>query len=163
MCLILLNENSLVQNEIDFGFLSEEDMCFEIEKKFYTGDFVYTAGFPMGLAGDNSNYPIVRSGIISRLDDECMSQNYFYIDNFSFPGNSGGPVFSKPEVYSIGKAKPVKEQILLGIVSGYVPYEEILINQQTGKRQSILTQNSGLTKVVPIKAAKEIYTNQAQT
>ena len=34
----------------------------------------------MGIAGEERNYPIVRSGIIARFDDETIKNGYYYID-----------------------------------------------------------------------------------
>jgi len=61
------------------------------------GDGVYVLGFPMGLAGQQRNYVIVRQGVIARISEMIESaSNTFMIDAFVFPGNSGGPVVLKP-------------------------------------------------------------------
>lgn len=116
------------------------------------GDFVYVLGYPMKLVGTSKKeYPIVRSGSIALIRDHLDEQyGTFLVDAFTFPGNSGGPVILIPEVINIKGSKPVAKPSLIGIVMGYIPYKEDLINLQTNKIQMSLTQNSGLTEVIPV-------------
>ena len=61
------------------------------------GDGVFVIGFPLGLVGDARNYPIVRYGVIARIQDWIRRhQDTFLVDAPAFPGNSGGPVVLKP-------------------------------------------------------------------
>ena len=77
------------------------------------------------------------------------------IDSFIFPGNSGGPVVTKPEQISITNTQSIMSSLLIGMVSSYIPYEEVAISEQTGKRRMVFQENSGLAVVVPIDVIQE--------
>jgi hypothetical protein len=68
---------------------------------------------------------MLRSGIVSRINPDTT----FYIDSFVFPGNSGGPVFLKPNRDALSEAK------LIGVVRGYLPQG---------------AANTGLTLAMPV-------------
>jgi hypothetical protein len=69
------------------------------ELEVTAGDGIFVLGFPMGLAGAQRNYVIVRQGAIARISEllENVSPT-FMLDALVFPGNSGGPVVLRPEV-----------------------------------------------------------------
>ena len=124
------------------------------ECKFSEGDEVFVIGFPLGLAGDERNYAIVRQGIVARIRDWYEGHsNVFLIDSSIFPGNSGGPVIAKPTMFSYGKTRPYAE--LIGMVSGYLPYRDIAWSRQTGRPKLIAEENSGLATVVPVDLIQE--------
>ena len=77
------------------------------------------------------------------------------IDSFIFPGNSGGPVVTKPEQIRITNTQSIMSSLLIGMVSSYIPYEEVAISEQTGKRRMVFQENSGLAVVVPIDVIQE--------
>ena len=53
----------------------------------------------MGLVGKERSFVIVRSGCIARIRDALLATSKeLLIDAPIFPGNSGGPVVTKPEV-----------------------------------------------------------------
>jgi S1-C subfamily serine protease len=120
------------------------------------GDFAYVLGFPMGDIGGERNYVLVRSGTIARIRDALTgANNEFLIDAFVFPGNSGGPVISKPEALAIQGTKSQSAAYLIGIVKSYVPYREAAVSQQTGEVRVIFEENSGLAAVHPIDFVEE--------
>jgi trypsin-like peptidase len=86
------------------------------------GDGIYVLGFPMGLVGGERNFVIARQGIIARIRD-CLAgtTNHFLIDALIFPGNSGGPVVTKPELTKIEGTKSQDRAYLIGVVRAYVP------------------------------------------
>ena len=45
---------------------------------------------------------------------------------------------------------------LVGVLSAYIPYRDILISQQTGETKMVQTENSGLTIVYPVDRIKEV-------
>jgi S1-C subfamily serine protease len=111
------------------------------------GDFVLVCGFPMGLSGTLKKFAIVRNGAIARLDEEILAEdNSYLLDCSVFPGNSGGPVFDRPDAAS---GLPPR---LIGIASGYLPYQDIAISVQTGNPRVTFEENSGLAAVVPVDA-----------
>ena len=69
------------------------------------GDGVYVLGFPMGLTGQGEDDVIVRQGAIARVREtlESPAISSFLVDSFIFPGNSGGPVVLKAEMFAISK------------------------------------------------------------
>ena len=115
---------------------------------------VFVLGFPLALVGDRSNYVIARQGIIARIQDWYdQAANSFLIDASIFPGNSGGPVLAKPALYTYGTA--FTSAMLIGVVSGYVPYNDIARSDQTGHPILSYAENSGLAVVVPVDAIDE--------
>lgn len=109
------------------------------------GDDVYILGFPIGIGTGQHYSPVYRSGIIALKE----KKNEFLIDANIYPGNSGGPVFMKPSIYdyrnnSFGQNAP---GYLIGIVSSYLPYQDIAISQQTQRPRIIFEENSGLAVV----------------
>ena len=120
------------------------------------GDGVFILGFPLGLAGGDRNYAIVRYGILARIQDWLRgSAREFLIDASVFPGNSGGPVVTKPEGMSYPGTRSSFGSRLIGMVSSYLPYKEVAVSQQTGKPRMIFEENSGLGVVVPIDVIQE--------
>jgi hypothetical protein len=72
------------------------------------------------------------------------------IDALVFPGNSGGPVITRPELTSIEGTKRQNNAYLLGVVRAYVPYQDVAISQQTGRPRIAFEENSGLAEVIPM-------------
>lgn len=121
------------------------------------GDFVYVLGFPMRLVGSKRNTVVARSGIIARIRDTLTKSNTEYlIDAFVFPGNSGGPVISKPELSAIKGTKSQDASYLIGIVKSYIPYTDVAISLQTKRPRVTFEENSGLAAVHPIDPIQEI-------
>lgn len=118
------------------------------EERVSAGDGVFVLGFPLGLAGDERNDVIVRQGIIARTPQP--GEEVFLVDASIFPGNSGGPVFTKPEMFALPGTEPILGCGLIGMVSSYIPYEEVAISAQTGLPRMIFQENSGLAEIVPI-------------
>ena len=115
------------------------------------GDGVFVLGFPMGLVGESRNFVIVRQGAVARVRD-CLEggRKDFLIDCPIFPGNSGSPVVTRPEITSIQGTKSINSAYLVGVVASYVPYRDIAISQQTQRPRIIFEENSGLASVFPI-------------
>jgi hypothetical protein len=44
---------------------------------------------------------------------------------------------------------------LIGLVSAYVPYNDIAVSQQTGEPRVVFTEHSGLSHVVPFDRVEE--------
>ena len=130
------------------------DQAREIEVS--EGDGVFVLGFPLGEAGKERNYAVVRQGIVARVQDWLKGNaQTFLIDASIFPGNSGGPVLLKPEIVSIQGTKRNDRCGLIGMVSSYLTYKEIAISQQTERPRMIFEENSGLAVVVPHNVIQE--------
>ena len=120
------------------------------------GDGVFVLGFPLGIAGAQRNYVIVRQGVVARIRDWLDGhQNSFLIDASIFPGNSGGPVLIKPEATAIQGTRPNQRCGLVGMVSTYVPYQEVAVSEQTGRPRMVFEENSGLGVIVPVDQIAE--------
>ena len=154
IAVIWFNAKVLEQDQAVFSFFKLDDNTLSIagmtELGTSEGDFVYVLGFPMGIVMPNRKYVIVRGGVIARLRD-TMDQisSQFLIDANIFPGNSGGPVILKPELVSIEGTKSNLKAALIGIISSYVPYQDVAISQQTGRPRVTFEENSGLATVIP--------------
>ena len=86
----------------------------------------------------------------------------FLVDAQSFPGNSGGPVILRPELMSIIGSKSQPQVALIGILHKYIPYCDELYSLQTGLRQSIVQENSGLTLFYPVDFIKYVVQLERQ-
>lgn len=148
------------RDKINYFLFTDDNYIFlssDFEKNgISSGDGVFVLGFPMGLRGEDKNQAIVRRGIISRYDDETFRKNYFYIDAPAYPGNSGGPVITKPELIAIEGTKSVSQSKLIGVVSEGLTYTDVAISAQTGRARISFEEQTGLVKVVPVDAIVDI-------
>jgi len=163
-----INIDLLKKEGIQFAWFQSDQHVATLDKiaelGITEGDFVYTLGFPMALVGPERNYVIVRSGNIARIQDAIdRRSNEFLIDTFTFPGNSGGPVVTKPEVVAITGTKAVSSGYLVGVIQSYVPYQDVAISAQTHQPRVIFEENSGLTAVIPIDFVKEAIEAHEET
>ena len=116
------------------------------------GHQVYVLGYPMGLVDPVWRYPIARSGSIARIQDTLdRRSSSFLLDTFVFPGNSGGPVILSRPGFGVptDRTQPVDIECLIGIVLGYIPYEEVAISRQTKEPRIKFVENSGLASALP--------------
>jgi hypothetical protein len=155
-----INAETMRDAGADFSVLPERahlDLQGIQSLEIVGGDAVFTLGFPMGIAGTEKKYAIVRSGVVARVDREIVDETgCFLIDCPVFPGNSGGPVVLRPEALALGNQPPRKKVHVIGIVSGYVPYTDTAISEQTQRPRVSFEENSGLAHVVPMDAVNEL-------
>ena len=161
---ININPRNLVDEGMKFKYFVSDSSILSIEqmaeKGMTEGDFIYVLGFPMGIVGGDRQYVIARSGSIARIRDVLEKRsNDFIVDSFVFPGNSGGPVVSKPEFASIQGTQSINSAYLIGIVSSYLHYEDVAISQQTKKPRIVFQENSGLSVVIPTDFIMETIEN----
>ncbi|MHB8792553.1 MAG: S1 family peptidase [Thermoleophilia bacterium] len=155
-----INARFLQQDRRRFSFFVETATVLTKDKlaecPLTEGDGVYLLGYPMGIVGEQRNYVICRGGSIARLRDvKDGNGKEILVDAFVFPGNSGGPAITRPEIASVQNTKSFASAHLLGIVKSYVPYQDIAISQQTGNPRIIFEENSGLTSVVPAEFIRQ--------
>ena len=148
--IVAISIDSRVQKNGHLGFdLDSEVMTLQDMKEQGAGegDVIYSLGFPMGIVNVKHSYPICRMGCISSISSAYDGLNPidFIVDAQSFPGNSGGPIVIKSQQQT--DATKVK---LIGVLCAYIPYQEVLISQQTQKARSTMEENSGLTIVHPV-------------
>src|SRR5205814_3445547 len=140
--------NFLLEQGIRFSYFRSEthvaDRSKALELGISEGDGVYSLGFPMGLVGGERNFVIVRQGAIARIRDALAgTTKEFLIDAAIFPGNSGGPVVTRPELASIQGTKAQNAAYLVGLVKAYIPYQDAAISLQTRRPRIVFEENSG--------------------
>ncbi|KKS24075.1 MAG: hypothetical protein A2736_02955 [Candidatus Yanofskybacteria bacterium RIFCSPHIGHO2_01_FULL_41_27] len=162
LALLNVSPQILEENSVDFIFLSQEIFAYQRDFSkigIEIGDAVYVLGFPLGISGNVQNFACVKWGIISRIDKEIVKETKaFLLDSSIFPGNSGGPVIYRPTITRLNNTPAVGQPYLLGVVSGYLPYEEKLFTHQTNPPSvvSLSRENSGLSFVVPMDFVRQI-------
>ena len=152
-----------MDNNLSLNFFDLDDHSLALNQMKSTGvdegSLVYALGFPMNLVNDSVKAPICRLGCIARVADAFLnpqSAETFLVDAQTFPGNSGGPIVSRPEHISIDGTPKNTSANLIGILSAYIPYRETLYSRQTGRDRMIQEENSGLTIVHPVDRIKEV-------
>jgi S1-C subfamily serine protease len=160
VAVIPINFNLLQEHAMQAVYFQSDQHVANIDKLnelgITEGDFAYVLGFPMGLVGGERNIVIVRSGTIARIRDALVRANQEYlIDAFVFPGNSGGPVVSKPEAFAIQGTKSQGAAYLIGIVKSYVSYQDVAVSLQSKRPRVIFEENSGLAAIHPIDFVQE--------
>lgn len=153
----------ILDNKLSLSFFDLEQHSLDLAQMKATGvdegSLIYSLGFPMNLVNASVKAPICRLGCISRVADSFVNPNtaeQFLVDAQVFPGNSGGPIVSRPEHISIEGTPHNSSANLIGILSAYIPYRETLYSRQTGLDRMIQEENSGLTIVHPVDRIKEV-------
>lgn len=157
----------IIDNHLRLNFFDLADHALSLKQMKDTGvdegSLVYALGFPMNLVDNSVKAPICRLGCISRVEDTFenpQKATKFLVDAQTFPGNSGGPIVSRPEHISIDGTPYNTSANLIGIVSAYIPYREVLYSRQTGRDRMIQEENSGLTIVHPVDRIKEVVESE---
>ena len=120
------------------------------------GDGIFVIGFPLGLVGDARNHPIVRYGVIARIQDWIRrDQDTFLIDAPAFPGNSGGPVVLKPDLAAIKDTEAITHCLLVGVISKQLRSREVAVSERTGVPRIVFEEDAGLAEVVPAEFQSE--------
>lgn len=152
------NVNMLAAEGADFAFVTDSemlDLAGMTAVGVSAGYEVFVLGFPMGLAGRERKYAIVRGGVIARLDEEIVRDtNGYLLDCLIFPGNSGGAVMLGPNPRTLEGSQPPTQSYIIGIVASYLPYIDVAISSQTKRPRVSFEQNSGLASVVPMDAIR---------
>lgn len=151
-----------IEGLMDFIYIQED--LFGTFDRLTSGDVepgqeVFFIGFPLSQRETEQNLPVVRIGTIATLPNtlEGLRKGYL-IDGQIYPGNSGGPVILKPSVWIHPESKLTIQgpsQLLIGLVTSYVSYQERAISEQTKHVRVVFEENSGLGNVLPIEVIKE--------
>jgi hypothetical protein len=155
VAVIFINWDALKAHKVEPTFFMDDQTVASRatlkDREVAAGDGIFVLGFPMGLTGEERNYVIVRQGCIARISEMLDgATSNFLIDASVYPGNSGGPVILKIEMTAIEGTKSQTTATLLGLVTSYIPYEDIAVSQQTDLVRIIFQENSGLAEVLPI-------------
>jgi S1-C subfamily serine protease len=168
VAVIPINAQFLKEQKIKFHWFQSDQHIADRAKAsqlgITEGDGIFVLGFPLGLIGGERNFVIVRQGVIARIRDALSgSSKEFLADTFIFPGNSGGPVVTKPEPTAITGTQAVTSAYLIGVVKGYITYHDVATSTQTGRPRVTFEENSGLTAVIPIDFVKEVIQEHMKT
>lgn len=122
------------------------------------GQDVYLLGFPFGLKTDvgtvNNDFPIpfVKKGVCSSIDASNYEEKIIWIDGYSNPGFSGGPI-----VFRDIETEKLK---IAGVIKGHLN-ENVNIMDENGKTGLYAKVNSGLIYGIGIDSIiKLIQTNE---
>lgn len=121
---------------------------------------VILLGYPMGLISKYEAVPIVRSGTIALASLRGVGDypaGAFLVAGSVYPGNSGGPVILRRTQIGDGGARI--DTKLIGVVSAYIPYNDIAISQQTKRPRIAFEENTGLGIVYPSQFIIEAINN----
>jgi hypothetical protein len=149
IAILPIRPDFLNEKKTKYSFFQSDDNVLNsksaLENGISEGDGIFLLGYPMGHIGKKQNYVLVREGNIARIRDCLQEGEKTFIANIlNFPGNSGGPLITKPDVVAITGTKVYSKSSLLGVTSAYIPYQDIAISQQTGRPRIIFEENSGL-------------------
>jgi V8-like Glu-specific endopeptidase len=137
--------NNIDYKSIPENFLVTSEDLIELQDVFYIS-------YQPGIESPGKITPIVRSGSVSIINED----GGFVLDAFVFPGNSGSPVFIKPNIFDDEKAK-TESCKLIGIVGAYLPYQDVAISAQTNRPRIVFEENTGLAIISPAQALKSIF------
>lgn len=156
-----LDASFIIENHLEFpAFDIDSNAMTSSELRdngFDEGALIFMLGYTMGLVNLSSSLPICRLGCIARISKEqIQEQHNILVDIQNFPGNSGSPIINRPEVVSIQGTKNLDRSVLIGIIHSYIPYQETLINSQTGRLVEVRSENSGLAYAHPVEYIKDI-------
>ena len=128
----------------DVSFIPLDILAAKYER-VSVGDDVFVSGFPSSVM--ELDAPALRGGMVSSKLPDAM----ILIDAFTFPGNSGGPVFWKPtmglNIYG-NKVGEGRLPCLIGLALYSPMYSEGAISPSSGRTRVVFESNSGFTKIV---------------
>lgn len=156
-----LNGSFITENKLEFSAFDIDEHAMSVsellKRGIEDGSLVYMIGYPMGLVIKDSLSPICRLGCVARFCEKQIKENYnILLDIQNFPGNSGSPVVSRPEIISIDGTPSLNKCTLIGIVHSYIPYNEHLISSQTKEVVEIRSENSGIANMHPAEYIRDI-------
>lgn len=158
---ITIDGSVIMSENLEFSFFDIDTAAYSSKELrdsgFNEGNLIYMLGYPMGLVNIDSNQPICRMGCVARIDEKQINRSSnVLLDVQNFPGNSGSPVISKPEIISIKGTKHLERSVLIGIVHSYIPYRETLLNTQTKEIVEIRSENSGIANMHPVELIRDV-------
>lgn len=155
--------NVIINNRLKLDAIDKDDHALSLSQMKETGvsegSLIYSLGFPMNLVGEITKAPICRLGCISRIEDAFLKKEgaqEYLVDAQVFPGNSGGPIISRPEFIAIEGTASNQRANLIGVLSSFITYRNVMVSKQTGREMMVQEENSGLTIVHPVDRIREV-------
>ena len=114
------------------------------------GDETFILGFPIGWRSGRQDYPIVRHGMLAQVQGWFNGEHdTFLLDGSGFPGNSGGPVVTKPKMEVLEGTSTVCSSWLIGMVA------KRTLSRAVGDNDVKVNENADLVVVTPMDAIDE--------
>ena len=140
--------------KIQYGkFTSGKDALTKQECKnrgLFEGDEVFLLGFPIGWSPGSQDYPIVRNGVLAQLQGWLNGDHAtFLVDGSGFPGNSGGPVVTKPQLMTFDDSGRFESAYLVGMVAER-RFSDIETNVASTVENTYLEETADLIEVVSV-------------
>lgn len=156
VAVMFLNGTVMRQQGIQFAFFESgghvQTLTEAADAGVSEGSSLFLLGFPLGDAGKDQNFVVARQGCVARMRDAVAGvSKHFVADLAVFPGNSGGPVVTRPESLAIQGTSSQDRAYLIGIVAAYIPYSDVAISVQTKRPRVVFEENSGLAIVYPVE------------
>jgi hypothetical protein len=134
---------------------------FVDQKRVFPTYDTYFVTYQPGLGNPYDLKPLFRKGTIARVE-----HNVIYMDAFAFPGNSGSPVFLKPNFIrydnnSINFGEDPLADKFIGIIGQYIPYQDIAVSTQTNRPRIVFEENTGIAVVYSIDLINEIINDSS--
>jgi len=149
-------------------YLLSDNHCWTVDEMreagVAEGDGVFVLGYPLGVMSHGLQRAICRFGCVARIRDLFDgATKSFLIDGQVFPGASGGPVISCPEVAHVPNTKTVKAAALMGIVS-HVEGAWVKGEDRPDRKVDIRVKiPAGLAIVQPTDRIREAIAHHRQT
>ena len=114
------------------------------------GDEIFMLGFPIGWRPGSHDYPITRQGVLAQIQGWFKTDHdTFLLDGSGFPGNSGGPVITKPQILAVHGSSMVNSSLLIGMVP------ERRLSKVAGNEAVMVQETADLVVVTPMDAINE--------
>lgn len=168
---LLVDISAIISSGLDIGFFTSDTDVLKLAAakaaSVGEGDQVFVIGFPLKINHLSLKLPIVRAGIIARIQDAYLeTDRHFLIDSFAFPGASGSPVILAPDTEPNASGRfSANSWKLIGLVSRYEQYVDEAVSEETNTT-IIIRSNSGLARICAVDAidraiAQAIAANRA--
>lgn len=148
-------------NDTDFKLIPKDLFFDSTQSKPSELLQVFFCSYQPGVEKVKDISPVIRSGFIARVNKD----HTMIIDANTFPGNSGSPLFVAPTVGLVRDEGPQIGNPLsgkfLGVVTSYIPYNDIADSRQTGKPRIIFEENTGLATIHTHEILGEILNSKA--
>jgi len=132
-----------------------QDRLRNIER-LKAGALVLVPGFPLGFRSEKYADPVVRRGVVARVDDSSI-----IIDAMLLRGNSGSPVIYTPTMkLGTGLTSPfINEERVIGVVSWGYSERKIATDVKDSSTTILYKDNAGLSKIVPVEYLSELLSS----
>lgn len=109
-------------------------------------------GYPISTNLPYIDTPIYRKGTVARISNiDTKRFKNIILDIQNYPGNSGSPIFSLPDIVGKPGTKVIDEGKLIGIVHSYLYYEHNIPGYFSKGKPVTIDENTGLALANPVE------------